>query len=232
VVEDRDELHRASADALHTLTPATSRQAAPPDPDVVQAAENWVRVNVQMPRSSAERAARLEQADVRRAYLEEAMAVQRRRLQDRWSEYDAKVAKGEESYRLLRDTALTGSRSSSTGRRRSWTASPGSASSAPAKSPAWGLPASSRRHRPKSRTTRSGGPAKRSRTQPWPSPCNSSARMAGLQPTCPRRCPNPVLAEHRVDLVRQTWLGKKKGRMVALKPLLVPLRVEGVRAAA
>ena len=106
MVEDRDELHRASADALHTLTPATSRQAAPPDPDVVQAAENWVRVNVQMPRSSAERVARLEQADVRRAYLEEAMAVQRRRLQDRWSEYDAKVAKGEESYRLLRDTAL------------------------------------------------------------------------------------------------------------------------------
>ena len=63
-----------------------------------------MRVNVQMPRSSAERAARLEQADVRRAYLEEAMAVQRRRLEDRWSEYDAKVAKGEESYRLLRDT--------------------------------------------------------------------------------------------------------------------------------
>jgi putative DNA methylase len=31
-------------------------------------------------------------------------------------------------------------------------------------------------------------------------------------------CPNPALAEHRVDLVRQTWLGKKKGRMVALKP--------------
>jgi putative DNA methylase len=34
------------------------------------------------------------------------------------------------------------------------------------------------------------------------------------------RCPNPALAEHRVDLVRQTWLGKKKGRMVALKPVI------------
>jgi putative DNA methylase len=34
------------------------------------------------------------------------------------------------------------------------------------------------------------------------------------------RCPNPALAEHRVDLVRQTWLGKKKGRMVALKPVV------------
>jgi putative DNA methylase len=34
------------------------------------------------------------------------------------------------------------------------------------------------------------------------------------------RCPNPALAEHRVHLVRQTWLGKKKGRMVALKPIV------------
>jgi putative DNA methylase len=34
------------------------------------------------------------------------------------------------------------------------------------------------------------------------------------------RCPNPALPEHRVDLVRQTWLGKKKGRMVALKPIV------------
>ena len=33
------------------------------------------------------------------------------------------------------------------------------------------------------------------------------------------RCPNPALPEHRVALVRQTWLGKKKGRMVALKPI-------------
>jgi putative DNA methylase len=34
------------------------------------------------------------------------------------------------------------------------------------------------------------------------------------------RCPNPALPDHRVDLVRQTWLGKKKGRMVALKPMV------------
>lgn len=34
------------------------------------------------------------------------------------------------------------------------------------------------------------------------------------------RCPNPALPEHRVDLIRQTWLGKKKGRMVALKPIV------------
>ena len=34
------------------------------------------------------------------------------------------------------------------------------------------------------------------------------------------RCPNPAWPEHRVDLVRQTWLGKKKGRMVALRPII------------
>jgi putative DNA methylase len=32
------------------------------------------------------------------------------------------------------------------------------------------------------------------------------------------RCPNPALREHDLPLVRQTWLAKKKGRMVALRP--------------
>ncbi len=32
------------------------------------------------------------------------------------------------------------------------------------------------------------------------------------------RCPNPALGEHEVPLVRQTWLAKKNGRMVALRP--------------
>ena len=106
VLEDRGDLHRAPADVLHTLTPATGRDAETPGPGAAKVAENWLRVNIQMPRTSAERAARLEQADLRRAYLQEAMAVQRRLLEDRWSEYDARVARGEETYRLLRDTTL------------------------------------------------------------------------------------------------------------------------------
>jgi len=32
------------------------------------------------------------------------------------------------------------------------------------------------------------------------------------------RCPNPAMPEHEVHLVRQTWLGKKPGKMVALRP--------------
>jgi len=34
------------------------------------------------------------------------------------------------------------------------------------------------------------------------------------------RCPNPVLAEHRVPLVRQTWLARKKGRCIALRAVV------------
>ncbi|KPM50659.1 hypothetical protein ACG83_39600 [Frankia sp. R43] len=34
------------------------------------------------------------------------------------------------------------------------------------------------------------------------------------------RCKNPALPEHHVHLVRQTWLGKKAGRLSALKPIV------------
>lgn len=42
------------------------------------------------------------------------------------------------------------------------------------------------------------------------------------------RCPNPALGPHEVPLVRQSWLAKKKGRMVALRPRVdrEALRVE------
>ena len=34
------------------------------------------------------------------------------------------------------------------------------------------------------------------------------------------RCPNPALPEHRVDLVRQTWLVRRSGRAIALRPVV------------
>jgi putative DNA methylase len=40
------------------------------------------------------------------------------------------------------------------------------------------------------------------------------------------RCPNPALPEHRVPLVRQTWLARKKGRCIALRPLIDRGRLE------
>jgi superfamily II DNA or RNA helicase len=104
VVEDRGELHRAPADVLHTLTPAPGRQAEPPTPEQVQTADRWVRAHIQHDRTNSERIGRLAQAELRSNYLREAMAAQRRRLEDRWLSYDVKVAGGDDSYRLLRDT--------------------------------------------------------------------------------------------------------------------------------
>ncbi|GGP41042.1 DUF1156 domain-containing protein [Streptomyces abikoensis] len=50
------------------------------------------------------------------------------------------------------------------------------------------------------------------------------------------RCPNPATPEHDAHLVRQTWLGRKKNRYVALKPVTDrdgwSLRYEVVEAAA
>ena len=34
------------------------------------------------------------------------------------------------------------------------------------------------------------------------------------------RCPNPAVPEHRVDLVRQTWLARKSGRAIALRAVV------------
>ena len=33
-------------------------------------------------------------------------------------------------------------------------------------------------------------------------------------------CPNPALPEHRVDLIRQTWLARKSGRAIALRAVV------------
>lgn len=40
------------------------------------------------------------------------------------------------------------------------------------------------------------------------------------------RCPNPAMAEHQVPLVRQTWLARKPGRCVALKPVVDRARLK------
>jgi superfamily II DNA or RNA helicase len=107
VVEDQGELHQAPADVLHTLTPAAGRDdAVAPAPADVRTAANWVRANVLMPCISSERDNRVAQAQLRSTYLSEAMAAQRTRLESRWVAYDAKVAAGEDSYRLQRDTTL------------------------------------------------------------------------------------------------------------------------------
>ena len=61
-------------------------------------------------------------------------------------------------------------------------------------------------------------------------PGNGQASLDDLQQgdgdrsrTCgpePSAVPNPALAEHRVPLVRQTWLARKKGRYIALRAVV------------
>ncbi|MET7795391.1 helicase-related protein [Streptomyces decoyicus] len=108
VIEDRDGLHRGPADVLHTLTPAPPdevRKAASLAPEQIKAATDWLRVQVQLPRTGAERHSRLDQAKLRASYLGEAMDAQKQRLESRWEAYDVKVAAGDDSYRLQRDNA-------------------------------------------------------------------------------------------------------------------------------
>ncbi|RBM22969.1 helicase-related protein [Streptomyces sp. PT12] len=105
VIEDEHGLHRGPADVLHTLTPAPNRAAPALAPDQIKAATDWLRVEVQLPCTTSERATRLEHAKLRSSYLSEAMDAQKRRLQDRWMAHDTKVAAGDDSYRLLRDNA-------------------------------------------------------------------------------------------------------------------------------
>jgi hypothetical protein len=110
VIEDEDGLRRGPADVLHMLTPAPSSSVHKADsaasaPGRIKAAADWVRVQIQLTRTTAERASRLEQAKLRSAYLSEAMNAQKYGLQRRWDLYDGKVAAGDESYRLLRGNA-------------------------------------------------------------------------------------------------------------------------------
>ncbi len=103
-LDDGDGAYRlAPPDVLHDLTPDPSAQAGPPGPDAVRAVTNWVRASLQATATSEERARRLAQAGLRSAYLTEALEAERAALERRWGDYDERMHRGEEQYRLLRD---------------------------------------------------------------------------------------------------------------------------------
>lgn len=96
----------APADVLHNLTPGPETDTMPAlDGETVRAATNWVRAGVQAQATATERDARLAQAELRRSYLEEAFAAQRKAHEARYAEYSERVWKGEDAYRLPRDEA-------------------------------------------------------------------------------------------------------------------------------
>jgi superfamily II DNA or RNA helicase len=97
------DLHLAAPDVLHDLTVAPTLTTQPFDGERARDVTNWVRAHVQATSTADERSRRMEQASLRSHYLEEAIAVQQRHLEDLWATYDQRVYKGEDSYRLLRD---------------------------------------------------------------------------------------------------------------------------------
>jgi superfamily II DNA or RNA helicase len=95
----------APADVLHDLTPAETTSLEPPDIAKVKAAGDFVRLHVQHPVVGAKRAERLNQAEVRARYLNQALDAERRRLELKWSELDDRVFRGEEAARIALDAA-------------------------------------------------------------------------------------------------------------------------------
>ena len=85
VVDERGGPYQlAPADVMHDLTPG-EREAPPPDADSVRAVANWVRVEAQAEATMRERDSRVEKANLRRAYLLDAMTTQRKALEERFA---------------------------------------------------------------------------------------------------------------------------------------------------
>jgi superfamily II DNA or RNA helicase len=95
------------ADVLHDLTPVDFEPIglAPPSPEEIRAATNFVRVQVQQRVVRDKRAERHGQAELRSRYLREAMDAQLEVLQSKWSELDERVYRGDDAARLARDEA-------------------------------------------------------------------------------------------------------------------------------
>jgi SNF2 family DNA or RNA helicase len=104
IIEEADGVFALGpADVLHDLTIADGQMVEAPDAQAIRTVTNWVRAHVQLPATAHERQRRLGQADLRAVYLTEAMAALRTRLERRWAEYDERMHRGEDQYRLLRD---------------------------------------------------------------------------------------------------------------------------------
>ena len=107
VTEGRDGFELAPADVLHDLTPVdfAPRDLDPPTPEEVKGVSDYVRLKVQHPVVQEQRAGRLAQAELRSSYLNEAMEAQRDRLEQKWSELDDRVYRGEEAARFALERA-------------------------------------------------------------------------------------------------------------------------------
>ncbi|MFB2837815.1 helicase-related protein [Floridanema evergladense] len=97
-----------STDCLHDLAPAesgTDLTINPPTPVEQQDIEDWLKVKVQFPMINQERSKRERELQIRQNYLKQAMDSAIREAQTTQMKLAAKVAAGDETYRVARDNA-------------------------------------------------------------------------------------------------------------------------------
>lgn len=102
------ELTLISPDCLHDLAPAQSYPDLaiyPPTPQEQQKVENWLKVKVQRPLMDTERTQRQRELQIRQDYLQKAMESAIKEAQRTQMKLAAKVAGGDETYRVARDNA-------------------------------------------------------------------------------------------------------------------------------
>ncbi|MBW4558791.1 MAG: DUF3883 domain-containing protein [Trichormus sp. ATA11-4-KO1] len=102
------ELALISPDCLHDLAPAQSYPDLaiyPPTPQEQQKVENWLKVKVQRPLMDTERTQRQRELQIRQDYLQKAMESAIKEAQRTQMKLAAKVAGGDETYRVARDNA-------------------------------------------------------------------------------------------------------------------------------
>ncbi|MEG3936096.1 helicase-related protein [Microcoleus sp. T3_B1] len=101
------ELSLASPDCLHDLAPhpVPIPDCQFPTPKQQQQAENWLKVKVQLGLMNEERLRCTKELQIRQDYLEQAMENTIREAQSTQMKLAAKVAAGDETYRVARDAA-------------------------------------------------------------------------------------------------------------------------------
>ncbi|MEH1798448.1 MAG: helicase-related protein [Nostoc sp.] len=102
------ELVLISPDCLHDLAPielSPDLVIYPPTPQEQQKVENWLKVKVQRSLMDLERAQRQRELEIRQDYLQKAMESAIAEAQRTQMKLAAKVAGGDETYRVTRDNA-------------------------------------------------------------------------------------------------------------------------------
>lgn len=95
-------------DALHDLAAADTtleRMLEPPSPQEQERVEKWIKVKVQVPMVQQEQQQRQRELQIRQDYLDKAMGAAIKDAQTTQMKLAAKVAGGDETYRVARDSA-------------------------------------------------------------------------------------------------------------------------------